>query len=134
MFEIKAKYFTQKYASLDNGLKQFDDKDWDFSCSEKDLEPIKLREKEKEMEKEKDKEYINLDFTYNGKTKTTIRCGTDERMRNVIEKCMNKLGKSENLEKILLIFCAKKVDLNSSVKDIGLKNNSNISLIYDSFF
>ena len=133
LFEIKAKYFTQKYASLAN-VQQFDDKDWDFSCSEKDLEPIKLREKEKEMEKEKNKEFINLDFTYNGKIKTTIQCATDEIMRNVIEKCMNKLGKSENLEKVLPIFCGKKINLYSSVKDNGLKNNSNIALIYDGFF
>ena len=56
-----------------------------------------------------------MDFTYNGKTTTTIQCGTNELMKNVIEKYMNKLGKSENLDKILLIFHGKKIDFNSSV-------------------
>ena len=140
LFELKAKYFTQKYANLKNGLQQFDGKKWNFSCSEKDLEPIKLKEQEekekeseKETEKDQSKEDINLDFTYNGKTKTTIQCGTNELMKNVIEKYMNKLGKSENLEKILLIFHGKKIDFNSSVKDIGLENNSNISIILDEY-
>ena len=68
-------------------------------------------------------------ITYNGKTTITIQCETDEQMKNVIEKCMNKLGISEKLEKLLLIFCGKKIDLNSSVKDIGLRNNSNIDII-----
>ena len=77
---------------------------------------------------------INLDFTYNGKTKTTIQCGKDELMRNVIEKGMNKLGISENLEKLLIIFSGKKIDLNFSVEGMGLKNNSNIAIIYDGFF
>jgi len=135
LFEIKAKYFTRKYANPKNILQQFDDKDWDFSCSEKDLEPIKLREIQKEKEKEKEKENdkskedINLIITYNGKTTTTIQCGTDELMKNIIEKWMNKLGKSENLEKLLVIFLGKNIDLNSSVKDIRLRNNSNIDII-----
>jgi ubiquitin-protein ligase len=140
LFELKVKYFTQKYANPINELKKFEDKDWDFSCSEKDLEPIKLKEEEKkEKEKEnekgkkkendKSKEDINLNFTYNAKIKTTIQCGTDELMKNVFEKCMNKIGKSLNLEKTFLIFYDKKIDLNSSVKDYGLKNNYNIDII-----
>ena len=68
-------------------------------------------------------------ITYNGKTTTTIQCGTDELMKNIIEKWMNKLGKSENLEKLLVIFLGKNIDLNSSVKDIRLRNNSNIDII-----
>ena len=50
-------------------------------------------------------------------------------MKNIIEKWMNKLGKSENLEKLLVIFLGKNIDLNSSVKDIRLRNNSNIDII-----
>ena len=42
---------------------------------------------------------------------------------------MNKIGKSLNLEKTFLIFYDKKIDLNSSVKDYGLKNNYNIDII-----
>ena len=133
LFEKKAKYFTQKYANPSNKLEQFDEKDWEFSCSEKDLEPIKLKEKEEEKGKEngedKSKEDINLTFTYNGKITTTVQCGTDELMKNVIEKCMSKLGISENLEKLLVIFLGKKLDLNSSVKDNRLKNNSNPDII-----
>ena len=68
-------------------------------------------------------------ITYNGKTTKTIQCGTDELMKNIIEKWMNKLGKSENLEKLLVFFLGKNIDLNSSVKDIRLRNNSNIDII-----
>jgi hypothetical protein len=59
------KYFTQKYANPINELKKFEDKDWDFSCSEKDLEPIKLKEEEK---KKKEKEhYIKYKKKYESK-------------------------------------------------------------------
>lgn len=134
LFELKAKYFTQKYADPKNELQNFDDKDWDFSCSEKDLESFKLKYKEeekKEKENDNSKEDINLVFTYNAKTKKTIKCGTDELMKNILEKCMNEIGKSPNLEKTILIFYGKKIDLNSSVKDNGLKNNYNIDIIHN---
>jgi len=136
LFELKAKYFTQKYADPKNELQNFDDKDWDFSCSEKDLEEFKLKykeeeKKEKEKENNNSKEDINLDFTYNAKTKITIKCGTDELMKNILEKCMNEIGKSPNLEKTLLILYGKKLDLDSSVKDNGLRNNSSIDIIHN---
>ena len=70
-----------------------------------------------------------MTFTYNGKITTTVQCGTDELLKNVVEKCMSKLGKSENIEKLLVIFHVKKLDLNSSVKDNQLENNSNPDII-----
>jgi ubiquitin-protein ligase len=139
LFELKVKYFTHKYADPLNSLEQFDDKDWDFNCSEKDLESIKLEENEKKNEEEREDIdlnffYIELTFIYNEKTKTTIQCRTDELMKNVIKKCMNKLEISENLEKLLVIFIGRKIDLNSSLKANDLINDSNISIIHDRFF
>ena len=63
---------------------QYGDKDWDFSYYEKDLEPIKLKvQKEKGKikvkEDNKNKQNINLIIPNNGKTKTTIQCGTEEK-------------------------------------------------------
>jgi len=142
LFELKAKYFTQKYANSMDVL-QYGDKDWDFSYNEKDLEPIKLKvQKEKEKEKEKikvkednkNKQNINLIFTNNGKTKTTIQCGREELMRDVIQRCLNTFGITQNLENILPIFHGRRLDLSSSVKDNRLENDYNIDIIHDVIF
>ena len=91
LFELKAKYFTQKYANPMKATK-IEDKDWDFSYNEKDLEAFKLKvQKENEKKKEKGKENENdkiddiiLIFSDNGRRATTIKCGINELMRDVI--------------------------------------------------
>ena len=75
---------------------KLDYQEWDFSYNEKDLDSIKLKvqkenEEKKEKEKEKEKEKDNNDdiilvFSDNGRTKTTIQCGPNELMRDIIQR------------------------------------------------
>ena len=44
LFNLKAKYFTKKYVNpiiSKSKIKSYEEKDWDFSCDEKDLESVK---------------------------------------------------------------------------------------------
>ena len=140
LFELKAKYFTKKYANLMKQLK-YEDKDWDFDCDENDLKSFKLKVKEegKEKEKEKEKEKnnnanINLVFSDRGRRATTIQCGIDELMRDVIQRCLNKFGISEKIEEILFISNCRRLNMNSSVEDNKLQDNCKIDIIYDVLF
>jgi len=137
LYELKVKYFTRKYASPLKKLK-LDDQDWDFSYNEKDLESIKLKE-QKENKKNKEKEKNNNDdiilaFSYNWRAEATIQCRPNELMNDVIKRCLNKFGISENLTEILLISNCRNLNMNFSVKDNELKNNSKIDIIYDVLF
>jgi len=55
-------------------------------------------------------------------------------MNDVIKRCLNKFGISENLTEILLISNCRNLNMNFSVKDNELKNNSKIDIIYDVLF
>ena len=129
LFELKAKYFTRKYANPMKATK-IDDKDWDFNYNEKDLEAFKLKI-QKENEKIDD---IILIFSDNGRRTTPIKCGINELMRDVIQRCLNIFGISKNLEEILFISTYRRLNLNSSVKDNGLNDKSRIEIIYDVIF
>ena len=121
---------------------KIEDKDWDFSYNEKDLEAFKLKvQKENENKKEKGKENENdkiddiiLIFSDNGRRTTTIKCGINELMRDVIQRCLNIFGISETFGEIVLISNYRRINLNSSVKDNGLDDKSRIEIIYDVIF
>ena len=136
LYEQKVKYFALKYA---HPMKlKLEYQEWDFSYDEKDLDSIKLKvqkENEKEKEKEKDNnDDISLVFSDNGRTKIAIQYGPNELMRDIIQRCLNKFGISKNLTEILLISCFRSLNMNISVKDNKLKNNSQIDIIYDALF
>ena len=150
LYELKVKYFTKKYASPLNKFK-YKDQDWDFSYDEKNLEPFKLKvqkenekkngkEKEKEEEEEEEEDQKNnnddiiLFISDNGGEIKKIQCGINELIKDVIQRCMNKYGISENLEEALVIFLSKRLNMNLSVKDSGLGNNCTIDIINDVIF
>ena len=47
LYELKVKYFTEKYASINLDQKEYD-KSWDFTIDEKDPKFLKLKEKSNE--------------------------------------------------------------------------------------
>ena len=57
----------------------------------------------------------------------------NELTRNVIHRCIDKLGISKNIDsdQILFIFGGKRIILDYSIRKNGFRNNSNIIIIYD---
>ena len=144
LYELKVKYFTKKYANPLKKILEYKDQEWDFSYNEKDLELFKLKvqkenAKKKEKEKEKKNQKNNNDDIFliisdNGRERKTIQCGTNELMKDVIQRCMNKYGISENLEETLVICNCNRLNINLSVKDNNLGNNFRVDIINDVIF
>ena len=134
LYEHKVRYFTKKYASPSN-IWKYDDKDWDFSVDEKELNSMRIKPKEEKLEvKTSDEnEMINLNFVMNGKVEKTFECKLNELTENVAKKFMEKNSIKQD-ENILFIFNMKRLKFNAQIGDNGLKNNSRIIVIYDVMF
>ena len=52
-------------------------------------------------------------------------------MRDVIQRCLNKLEISTNLEEMLFISNERRININSSVQDNGLRHDAKIDIIHD---
>ena len=52
-------------------------------------------------------------------------------MRDVIQRCLNKLEISENLEEMLFILNERRININSSVQDNELYDDAKIDIIHD---
>ena len=134
LYECKVRYFTKKYARPNSEWK-YNDKDWDFSVDEKDLNSMAVKPKEKKIEIKKydENEIITLYFSINGIAEKTFECKLYELTENVMKKFMDKNGIKQD-ENILFIFNMKRLKLAAQIGDNGLKNNSRITIIYDVIF
>ena len=134
LYECKVRYFTKKYA-LPNSEWKYEDKDWDFSVDEKNLNSMAVKPKEKKIESKKydENEIITLYFSINGIEEKTFECKLYELTENVMKKFMDKNGIKQD-ENILFIFNMKRLKLDAQIGDNGLKNNSRITVIYDVIF
>ena len=137
LYEEKAKYFTEKYVYPINTIKIYD-KSWDFSYDDSDFIPDenqKVNKIENESYKydSNDNEKIILIFDDNGRNEIEIECQMNELTRNVIHRCIDKLGISKNIDsdQILIILNGNRIILDNSIRKNGFRNNSNITIIYD---
>ena len=136
LYEMKAKYFTKKYANqenLDKGIK-YDDKNWDFSCNENELKSkgeIFQKQKESNNANNSENKNIELIFEINGKKQVKIKCGTNELTSDVMERSKEDLGIKDNTENLLYIFNRRRLNLELPIKENGLNDNSEIIVIYD---
>jgi ubiquitin-protein ligase len=123
LYEKKVKYFTNKYANFFNFINRvkFDDKDWDFSYNDNNSQ---------KEESNLNNNLIKVNFIINGKEEKLI-CQDNFLVKTIIEN----LG-IVNLEesRLLLIYDKKKVNINISLKENGIINNSNIYVIKDVVF
>ena len=115
LFESKIKYFTKKYANLEN-LKIY--KKWDFSCSEDDLKSVKSISKKKiEYNNYNRNVFINLKFSVYKTSRVVsrvddtfeiyIKCKSNELTNNVIQKILEKINYN-NKSIFLFIFQCKR--------------------------
>ena len=143
LYNLKVEYFTNKYANtqnLEKGLK-FGEKDWDFNVNSYYLRTIKFIWKpfEKSYIKTYDdnntEEEINLIISINGSEEQDFKCKKRENARDVVKRFLNKIGKVliENKEgdNIIFIFGLRKLILDKTIGQNGLKNNHKIMMISD---
>ena len=137
LFESKIKYFTKKYANPKN-CKIY--KKWDFSCSEDDLKSVKSINKKKiEYNNYNRNVFINLKFSVYKTSNVVsrvddtfeiyIKCKSNEITNNVIQKILEKINYN-NKSIFLFIFQCKRLDFRISIGDNGLKNESEILIIW----
>ena len=111
LFELKAKYFTKKYANIFQ--KQLNgDKDWDFFYDINDInyKPKIPKKEENIIYNEYDNnEFITLFFCFNDEI-TKIKCQLKELTRDVIERFFNKTQINKDIEK-LFIYNGKRIEL-----------------------
>ena len=138
LYEEKAKYFTKKYADINNDINFINDKSWNFLYDDSKFIPDenkKINEIENESYKydSNDNEKIILIFENNGINKISLECQMNELTRDVIQRCLDKLGISKNIDssEILFIYNIGKLNLNISVRCNNIINNSAIAIIYD---
>ena len=121
LFEKKIKYFTNKYANpLLKGQKDYSDKDWDFSISDEEMKCL-----------DKESNYIDIRFNING-LKKIVKCDS----KDLTKVAIKKLNIEPNIEdrNLLVIYRNRKIDLNKSLKDNEIKNDSTVIIIYDVYY
>ena len=118
LYEKKVKYFTNKYADPMKGIKDYSDKNWDFSISDKEINNM-----------ENINNYIDILFNINGIEKT-VKCEEKELIKDIIKK----LDIDPNKKDLLAIFKNRKININKSLEDNEITNHSTVIIIYDVVF
>ena len=153
LYELKVKYFTEKYASPFN-LKEYD-KDWDFTIDEKDPKFIKLKEqlnKDKSDESNKNNKSINNnhvdkkikktdspDENKNNDIKLTfyfsddemeIQCKSKDIIGDVISRVKSRFSWKNISDEIMYIHnCNRITNMDISIEDAGIKNDCLVLMI-----
>ena len=109
-------YFTKKYASPMISSKDYFDKNWDFSLSDKERNKM-----------EWENNYIDIKFNINGIEKT-VKCEKKELIKDILEK----LNIDPKRDDLLVIYKNRKIDINKSLEDYEIK--SIVIIIYDVVF
>ena len=136
LYEMKAKYFTKKYANqenLDKGIK-YDNKDWDFSFNENEFKPkgvIFPIQKESNIANTCENKNIEILVQVNGNKQVKIKCQTNEITNDVMERYKGDFGIKDKSTNLLYIFNRRQLNLKLPIKENELKDNSEIIVIYD---
>lgn len=131
LYDLKTRYFVKKYAS---GLafNTIYNKDWDFSCDEKNLNDLVGLKKELTLKElnDNDNEIITLEFS-DGKKNIYFKCKMNEPAKDVVQRVINKLGITKKIDSddILFITQFRRLILDISIKSNRLKNGNSIIII-----
>ena len=127
----KARYFTVKYATYSQKQEPYD-KDWDFSCNENVLNSISSPTKGYKIIKsfKNDNNNKTLNFRLNDNGRRIINCLFN------INAQISEILKMQNLSgfDLLCIYNGEKINIDSSLKNNGIKENGEIVVIYDVLF
>ena len=133
LYEKKVIYFTNKYANMSNMFpeKKYDE-DWDFSFNEDDLNSMEIKpEKEIAYIEEYDaNELMTLNIEIDGIFEEKIDCKLGELTKDVIKRVFDKIKIPEK-NNILVIYNAKRIKLNNSIRDNNLHNMLKLIVIFD---
>ena len=129
LYELKARYFTKKYANYTQ-KKELYDKTWDFSCNVKDLNslssPTIERKIIKSFNNDDNNKTLNFKLNDNGRRIKNCHCNINDSINEILRMYISgdKWGS-------LCIYNNEKLDNTSSLKDNGIRENGEIVVIYD---
>ena len=111
LFEKKVKYFTKKYANINNASNIY--KVWDFTYNIKD---------------DKNNEYINIAFDLNGNI-FSCQVKKNEITENVLKNYCQSVGMEKNYKRFYYYYKSKRLILNKTLEENEIDNNSLIIVI-----
>ena len=128
LYDLKARYFTKKYANPKIRLIQY--KFWDFSCDENYLKSVlPINKPVRNIKNDDNLTTINIRFqdeSYKSYDDyTSIECKLNEITKDVIQRYVDKCG-FNNYNNLTFVFNRKRLDLNIPILDNGLKYSINI--------
>ena len=141
LFELKAQYFTKLYANSDkiNNDINISNENWDFSVNKyflifKDLFAqtfLKVPNTIHIDENNISDEIIDLNFIINGIDEKKFKCKKNELTEDALKNFLKEIGKEEDPEKFLFIFGLRRLILEVTIGENGLRNNHYITMISD---
>ena len=141
LFELKAQYFTKLYANSDkiNNDINISNENWDFSVNKyflifKDLFAQTFLKAQNTIhidENNNSDEIINLNFIINGIDEKKFECKKNELTEDVIKKFLKDIGKEEKPENFLFIFGLRRLILEITIGENGLRDNHYITMLSD---
>ena len=114
LFEEKVKYFTKKYANINNASNIY--KVWDFTYNIKD---------------DKNNDYINITFEFDGINRFSCQVNKNEITENVVLKYCQSVGMERNFKSYFYYYKSKRLILNKTLEENEIDNNSLIIVIDD---
>ena len=111
LFEEKVKYFTKKYANINNASKIY--KVWDFTYNIKD---------------DKNNDYINITFELDGKNRFSCQVKKNEITENVVLNYCQSVGMERNFK--IYYYKTKRLILYKTLEENEIDNNSLI-VVFD---
>ena len=112
LFEEKVKYFTKKYANINNASNIY--KVWDFTYNIKD---------------DKNNDYINITFELDGINRFSCQAKKNEITKNVVLNYCQSAGMERNYKDYFYYFKSKRLILYKALEENGIDNNSLIIVI-----
>ena len=120
LYELKAKYFTLKYANI-KSFNDFKWYNWDFSVDSNNLNSLISALKNKK---------IKICFNVNGTSEFWMDYLSNELARDAIRKFMFMNYFSQDINYVLCVYKGRKINLNETLEENGLEDQSHITIIY----
>ena len=123
LYEKKIIFFTNKYANMKN-----ENKIWDFSCDENDLNNISIITKILSHNRTYDDKNIRLNFWINSVSKMKIKCSLIDSTHKVIKEFIDR-NKLKSNEEILFIFNNTRLISGTFIGNNHLRDKNDVTVI-----
>ena len=112
LFEKKIKYFTKKYANINNASTTY--KVWDFTYNKED---------------DKNNDNINISFEFDGINRQNFQVKKNEKTENVVLNYFKSVEIKKNYKKFIYYYKYKRLILNKTLEENEIDDNSLIIVI-----